>query len=99
MPSFSLPTSRMRRGLAACAISMSDFGFWRCEAGMFAGSAQAYEEWKTTGRTGLSSRKPRFDSDVGGLGPFAGIDLLAVGGLNARDLESAIGADNRDAIG
>ena len=34
MPSFSLATSRMRRGLEAWAISMSDLGDWCCEAGM-----------------------------------------------------------------
>src|SRR6266849_1090657 len=34
MPSFSFATSMMRRGLAAWAISMSDFGDWCCEAVM-----------------------------------------------------------------
>src|SRR4029079_1439054 len=34
MPSFSLATSRIRRFLAVCEISMSDFGFGCCEAGM-----------------------------------------------------------------
>src|SRR5215510_7739918 len=34
MPSFSFATSRIRRFLAFCEISMSDFGFWCCEAGM-----------------------------------------------------------------
>src|ERR1700751_2604970 len=45
------------------------------------------------------SRKPRFDSDVGGFGPLTGINFLAVGGLNAGDLETSIGADDRDAAG
>ena len=30
---------------------------------------------------------------------FAGVDLLAAGGLNARDLEAAVGADDRKAVG
>jgi hypothetical protein len=34
--------------LAACAISMSDFGFWCCEAGM-SGSTRAREKKTRTG--------------------------------------------------
>src|SRR5581483_4687177 len=34
-----------------------------------------------------------------GPGPFAGLDLLAVGGLHARDLEAAVGAHHREAVG
>ena len=30
---------------------------------------------------------------------FAGIDLLAAGGLHARDLEAAVGADDGEAVG
>src|SRR4051812_28188956 len=44
MPSFSFATSAMRRGLEACAISMSDFGDWCCEAGMGA-IRQMNGEW------------------------------------------------------
>ncbi len=35
----------------------------------------------------------------GGLGPFAGFDLLAVGGLNAGDFEAAVGADDGETVG
>src|SRR5689334_1770532 len=34
MPSFSLAMSRIGRFFAACEISMSERGFWCCEAGM-----------------------------------------------------------------
>src|SRR5262245_20554666 len=36
--------------------------------------------------------------EVGGLEPFAGFDLLAVRWLDARDLEAAVGADDRKAV-
>ena len=45
------------------------------------------------------SCEPRAGREVGGLRPFAGADLLAVGGLHARDLEAAVGADDGEAVG
>src|SRR5262249_25487034 len=36
---------------------------------------------------------------AGRLGPFAGLDLLAVGRLHARDLEAAVGAHHGEAVG
>src|SRR5476651_2751212 len=38
MPSLSLAMSRMRHFVAACEISMSDLGFWCCEAGIVCSS-------------------------------------------------------------
>src|SRR3569833_2935532 len=37
--------------------------------------------------------------EIGGLRPFGGVDLLAVGGLHAGDLEAAVGADDGAAVG
>jgi hypothetical protein len=42
--------------------------------------------------------EPRPDGEFGGGRKFAGVDLLTVGGLNAGDLEAAIGADDRKTI-
>ena len=48
--------------------------------------------------TALESREPRFDREIGGFGPLAGFDFLAVGGLHARDLEAPIGANHGEAV-
>ncbi len=101
MPSRSRAMSRIGRFLAACEISMSDFGIvmlrgrHMCDDPIkrTSGRERAYAE---QGRQ--TSRKPRFDGDVGGFGPFGGVDLLAVGGLHAGDLEAAVGADDREAV-
>ena len=62
-------------------------------------------------RSGVNADEARSDSvrqrqpnlapgrEVGALRPFAGVDLLAVVGLHARDLEAAVGADDREAVG
>jgi hypothetical protein len=55
-------------------------------------------EREQTPAGGQSSGEARFDGEVGGLRPFAGVDLLAVGGLHARDLEAPIGADDGEAV-
>src|ERR1041384_8382227 len=49
-------------------------------------------------RMRMRSYKSRALLDVGALGPFGGADLRAVG-LHARDLEAAVGAHDRDAVG
>src|SRR5215831_11519803 len=49
--------------------------------------------------TWRESGESRAGGGVGGLEPLAGVDLLAIGGLHARDLEATIGADNNETIG
>src|SRR5262249_46483651 len=44
------------------------------------------------------SGEPGLDREVGGLRPLAGLDLFAVGGLHAGDLEAPIGANHGEAV-
>ena len=44
-------------------------------------------------------QESRLHRDIRRLRPFAGVDLLAVGGLHAGDLEAAVGADHGEAVG
>src|SRR6185437_8990307 len=44
------------------------------------------------------SGEPRFDGEIGGFHPFAGIDFLSIDGLNTRNLEASVGTDNREAV-
>src|SRR5580765_374071 len=44
------------------------------------------------------SGEPCFHGDICGFRPFAGVNFLAVGRLDARDLEAAVGADNGKAV-
>src|SRR5579863_1374398 len=97
MPSFSRAMSTIGRFLAACEISISDFGDWCCEAGIL-------DPLNVSGKcrrlgTRQGSRKPRFGCEVDGLRPFAGFDLFVVGGLNAENLEAPVGANHGEAIG
>src|SRR5262245_49691031 len=50
------------------------------------------------GHDDRASGEPCFRGDICGFRPFAGIDFLAVGGLNAGNLEAAVGADNGESI-
>src|SRR3954471_10461036 len=98
MPSFSFAISRIGRFFAACEISISDFGFWCCEAGMTRSCFQSVTVVKSQcslprARTEELS-EDRSLGEVGGFQPLAGVDLLAVGRLHAGDLEAAVGADD-----
>ena len=95
MPSFSRATSRIGRFVAACEISMSDFGLTCCEAGI---GAIRQMQAITTGWPELQANLVP-DGEIGGRGEFAGVELLAVGGLHARDLEAAVGANHGEAVG
>src|ERR1700730_6386421 len=46
-----------------------------------------------------NSGEPRFDGEIDRLRPLAGFDLLAIGGLHARDFEAPIGADHGKTVG
>ena len=47
---------------------------------------------------GRRSTQNRPLGETGGLGPFAGIDLLAAVGLNAGHLDAPVGANHGDAV-
>src|ERR1700746_2757850 len=51
------------------------------------------------GKSTVVSRKPRLDREIDRLRPLAGFDFLAVGGLDTRDFEAAVGADDGEAVG
>src|SRR5262245_18765760 len=58
--------------------------------------------WKRNQRAGSGkcggSGEPCFRGDICGFRPFAGVDFFAVGGLDAGNLEAAIGADNGEPV-
>ena len=58
-----------------------------------------HQDWGEWRRERIDVESRALAGEVGGLGPFAGVDLLAVGGLHARDLEAAVGADHGEAVG
>src|SRR5471032_2055062 len=90
MPSFSFASSMIGRFLASWAIAISDLGLVCCDAGMGVSPGTLLC---------VSSNQPHADGETGGRRELAGADFRAVGGLNACDLDAAVGADDGEAVG
>src|SRR5258707_11490713 len=107
MPRRSRATSAIRRLVAACEISMSDFGLVCWEAGIgayFLGlgnfTLSFDDEFFWWGKHVRGrSRKAGSCREFGGGGVVSGPDLAAVGRLYAHHLDAAVGAHNREAVG
>src|SRR6516165_10445968 len=98
MPSRSRATSAIRRLVAAWEISMSDFGLACWEAGI-GGSLVEIPLGASKESFAGGSREPGAGGEAGRFRPIAAFDLLAVGGLHPRHLESPVGADHGEPVG
>src|SRR5690349_9965692 len=105
MPSFSLATSTTGRMVAACEISMSDFGFACCSAGLrmshpptsLLDVAPGGSVGRNGKEAGASAPQDVADLDAAGSGEFCARDLAGVA-ADAENLDAAVGAGNREAL-
>src|SRR5262249_49183230 len=103
MPRRSRATSMIRRLVAACDISMSDFGLVCWEAGIrhfpWTLGILHYSMMNLWRGKGECSCKADTRCEPGSGRVFSCSDLAAIGRLHPQDFDAAVGARYREAIG